>query len=90
MTEYASASYGIHWTYDDMDYRYRVGRVSQDEWEAFNAIHPVNAGAYPVEDNAVARLVVATADAFETYHGRPINTPNAAVRNIADARAMLT
>lgn len=88
-TEFEQSNFGIHWSGSDMEYRYRNGRVSQDEWEAFCAVHPSTCDAYDAEFPPVARIVVQIDEVYRAHHGKPIAFPSAAVRNVARAHEIV-
>ena len=90
MSEFTESNYGINWTLDDADYRYRNGRISQDEWEAFNALHPASCRSYgpPYANLRVVEMISATGYALEAA-GRPLEQPDRAVANLRVARRLL-
>lgn len=87
MSEFTESHYGINWTLDDAEYRYRVGRISQAEWEAFCALHPAKCDTYdpPYADDETVELIAKTGDALAEA-GRPLTQPPQAVRNLIYAQ----
>ena len=92
MTAEFDAQCGIHWTWDDIEYRYQVGRISQDEFEALGALHPLKARGFgpPYFAPGVPPLICRIADTYAEHHGRPLSYPSEVVTNIQAARDFMS